>query len=71
MNFSNSYLLHDAITKKNITKCKELLDKGGDPNEHKNIGTTPLMLSAHLGNLELVQLLIDYGADASIPMVDA
>ncbi|MEW6347812.1 MAG: ankyrin repeat domain-containing protein [Thermodesulfobacteriota bacterium] len=47
-----------------VAKVRELLDKGGDPNE-KEYGFSPLMFACERGNLELVRLLIGRGADVN------
>ena len=42
---------------------KEVLAAGSDLNKVDPDGWTPLMFAANLGNLEIVQILIDSGAD--------
>ncbi len=43
---------------------KKLLEQGADPNEKKKYEPSPLFIASRLGLFNVVQLLIEYGADA-------
>lgn len=43
-----------------------LLQKGANPNVQTNDGWTPLMFAGVNGNMEVLQILIDYGADIKL-----
>jgi ankyrin repeat protein len=73
----------DPLNKTNgVAIVKELLDRGADPNaqlffkpanlrgatNHK--GTTPLIRAANNGDAEMVKLLLERGADATLNMAD-
>ena len=45
---------------------KEILESRGDPNIQTNSGKTPLHYAVALNQLEVVKLLIEYGADITI-----
>ncbi|HET8699418.1 MAG TPA: ankyrin repeat domain-containing protein, partial [Gammaproteobacteria bacterium] len=47
----------------NLETVKTLLDLGVDVNAHNSEGRTALMGAAHKGRNEIVQLLVDHGAD--------
>jgi hypothetical protein len=55
-----------AVTNNNLDAARILLEKGADPNLADEEMTTPLMMSAQLGNAEIVQLLLDHKADPKI-----
>jgi uncharacterized protein len=57
--------LFDAIRTGDIAGAKSRLVRG-DPNARNEEGMTALMLAANLGNLEMVQALIDSGADVNV-----
>ena len=40
-----------------------LLERGADVNTRRNDHWTPLHIASHLGNIEIVRLLLDHGAD--------
>ncbi|MBU0728645.1 MAG: ankyrin repeat domain-containing protein [Proteobacteria bacterium] len=54
-----------AITNRNISMVKKLLDLGASVNKKPNSGTmlTPLMWAANIGESEIIKLLIDKGAN--------
>ena len=59
--------LADAIRQDDpISAVKHLLKQGYDVNKKDAAGFTPLMIAAGLGNVEMVQLLLDAGADVFI-----
>ncbi len=46
--------------------CKDLLDRGADMNARRSFsGWSPLLIVASNGNLELLKVFFDYGADAN------
>lgn len=47
----------------NIQKVKDLLEQGSDVNATDAFGRTPLMLAAMGNSQELINLLLEYGAD--------
>ena len=54
-----------AISKDNISIIKDLCDKYGvDFKDEK--GLTPIHCAAHYGRLEIMQILIDLGADVNV-----
>jgi ankyrin repeat protein len=60
--------LLDAIEENNIENVKVLLNKGVDVNSTDSIGWNPLLLAYHKENLELMELLLDNGADTEIKL---
>jgi ankyrin repeat protein len=42
-----------------------LLKHGDDVSAHKNLGLTPSLLAFRSGNVEVVQILLEYGAEAT------
>ena len=70
---SQNAFLVAAIGKKDPAKVKELLDQGADPNyhhpiglEHQDITRTVLMLAAKVGDVAIVQMLLNKGADVNV-----
>lgn len=61
MHISPETLSH-AILKGNISRVKKFLAQGGDVNTEGMLGSTPLMIAAGEGHVELTRLLIDNGA---------
>ena len=55
--------LVSATVMRDKAAVKELLDDGKYPNARQKDGTTPLMIAASNGDLEIAQLLIAKGAD--------
>lgn len=45
------------VSRSNVEGVKRLLDAGADVNKAENDGWSPLIMSAELGNLELVQVV--------------
>ena len=76
LNPVSSKKLVDAIEQEDIEEVRRLLEKGADPNEPDGIRIPflasllesspdrPLSVACKTGNLELVKLLISYGATA-------
>ena len=60
--------LHAAAASNQIARAKYLLEFGADPNlldaQHS---ATPLGFAARQGHVEMVKLLLDHGADKSLP----
>ena len=56
--------LHSAIAAKRADTAVALLEAGADPNARQHGGITPLMEAEQLGDLELAETLIRYGAVA-------
>jgi ankyrin repeat protein len=56
--------LHVAIRGSHAAMCAMLLEHGADPNAKNSVnGTTALAMAAYLGRLEIVNLLLSWGAD--------
>ena len=53
----------EAVKAKNIDAVRELVESGGDVNEQDEQGWTPLNWAAGKGDVEMVQLLVEKGAD--------
>jgi uncharacterized protein len=56
--------LHSAIAAKRADTAVALLEAGADPNARQHGGVTPLMEAEQLGDLELADTLIRFGAIA-------
>ncbi|MDT8397538.1 MAG: ankyrin repeat domain-containing protein [Pseudomonadales bacterium] len=50
-------------SKDRLQIIKKLVELGSDVNWHDNYGITPLMTAANFGDVEIIQYLIDAGAD--------
>lgn len=61
---SDSQLI-DAVKTGQIAKVEEALNAGADINQQDEQGWTPLNWAAGRGDLEIVKVLIDQGADVS------
>lgn len=55
--------LYNAVLDNDIENVKDILSKGGDPNVTNFLGMTALNAAAGDGNIEIVKLLLDNGAD--------
>lgn len=61
-----SYDIFSAAERNDYKRVKKLLDSGNDVNEGDwDRDATPLHLACAKGNLETIELLIDYGADVN------
>ncbi|OUL19018.1 hypothetical protein BV372_33690, partial [Nostoc sp. T09] len=59
--------IHYVAEKGDIEKIRKLLDKGIDPNFRKMINSpTPIYYAAAQGHREIVEILINYGADVNL-----
>jgi len=53
-----------AITQTNLEKTKELLEQEANPNAvDSECHITPLHAAARIGNVPIIEILIEYGAD--------
>ena len=57
--------IHDAAMDGNIAAVKQHLDAGTDLEVRDFRGMTPLIIAAHFGHKETVELLIANGADVN------
>lgn len=57
--------LHDAAKIGELTKVKQLIEKGALVNAKSDQGDTPILLSSWKGHLQITRLLIDKGADVN------
>lgn len=55
-----------AATDATLPVLRKLLDAEADPNLRRPDGWTPLMLAAYRGEVDLVQLLLERGADPTV-----
>ncbi|KAG9490171.1 hypothetical protein GDO78_005842 [Eleutherodactylus coqui] len=62
---SSEVSLKNALTSGNVKLVEDLLDSGISVECYFRFGWTPLMYAASVGNLELVRLLLDRGANAN------
>ncbi|KAJ9634266.1 hypothetical protein H2204_006343 [Knufia peltigerae] len=69
LNISDGNTLLDmAVTKTSPRRLTELLlIYGSDANGKSNRGETPLFVAIQAGRIDLVQLLLDHGADPNLP----
>ncbi len=58
--------LSSAVKRDDIAAMIDLLDRGHSLDRKVEAGYTPLMIATGLGNSQLVQLLLDRGADVHI-----
>ncbi|MBP0013395.1 MAG: ankyrin repeat domain-containing protein [Roseofilum sp. SBFL] len=58
--------LIEAITQGNRPRATELLSEGADVNTKDNNGQTALMIATYKGEIGLVHLLLEKGADTKI-----
>jgi ankyrin repeat protein len=58
--------LHDKVNNGDCLSVVALLDQGADINDRDVVGDTPLMEAIWIGVPELVELLIERGADLKV-----
>lgn len=59
--------LFDAIEEKqDINKVREMIEGGRDVNVREAEDLTPLIAAVRVGNLEMVKLLVELGADVNL-----
>jgi len=66
LNITGQTALFMATLKDRIDVVKFLIDKGAQVNVQNRYGVSPLLLCAESGNFELVQALVQAGADVNI-----
>ncbi len=62
--------LHSAVSVRDEDATRALLEAGADPDVRQQRGYTPLHGAAHNDYVELVELLLAHGADASLETDD-
>lgn len=62
----NNTLLSSVIINKNFNMTKKLLDFGADVNQACNANNRPLHFAVRSSQLEMVELLLNYGADKTL-----
>ena len=55
--------MDDAVNRAEVGEAAGLLDRGVDPNIRDVVGDTPLIGAAWIGAPEIVELLLERGAD--------
>lgn len=55
--------IHDGVLDGDIEKVRQCLEKGVDADIQKGQGVTPICLAIYDGKKEIVELLVDYGAN--------
>src|SRR5690242_1443895 len=55
-----------AVRKSDVAGVRALLAKGADVNAKSPYGATPLFFACDRGNLEIVKLLLDRGAEVNV-----
>ena len=63
MNDKNQIKLYSAINEGDVDEVRILLEQGTTPDGTDPTKWTPLMNAAELGNLEIIKLLLSYGAE--------
>src|SRR5713226_3268756 len=55
-----------AVRKEDAGRVNALLAQGADANAKSPYGATGLFFAADRGNIEIIKILLDHGADASV-----
>jgi ankyrin repeat protein len=55
--------LNYAISKNDVNKVREMVERGHDIHRLDRFGNTSLTLAVYNGNMEIVQLLVEHGAE--------
>jgi ankyrin repeat protein len=63
---ANEPLLHAAVLEEQTEAVRSLLKKKADVDQADKKGRTPLLLAIQTGNTDIVQLLLDSGADVNL-----
>ncbi|MBB6217152.1 ankyrin repeat protein [Anaerosolibacter carboniphilus] len=63
---NSATFLHIAAVEGDLEMAKNEIANGADINARDKDGRTPLLIAVHYGNIDIVKLLIDKGADPSI-----
>lgn len=63
-------VLHGLAYTNDFKQTKYLISKGHDPNEKNSSGLTPIHVAIISENYEMMQLLIDNGADVHLTMIN-
>lgn len=66
-NDSNETALGHAILTDRVDICRLLLDYKADPNAHTDNSAPPLVLAMQNGNMEIIKMLVEKGADIEKP----
>ncbi|XP_046864470.1 uncharacterized protein LOC124458519 isoform X3 [Xenia sp. Carnegie-2017] len=61
-----TYSLQQAMTSKDVAAAKHILNLGSGPELKRSDGNSNLCQAVEMGDLELVKLLVDAGADCSV-----
>lgn len=62
----SSSLVSYACSKKDLKLLRLLLEKGANPNSQDSLGNTALYDACTVGSLDVIKVLLDYGADQTI-----
>lgn len=70
LSYDGTYL--SIVVKKNsLEAAKYFIEKGADPNIGSEMNDFPILDAAENGNLEILKILVDSGADVNAHVVDA
>jgi ankyrin repeat protein len=64
---SRKLSLFEAVSKRDRASVKAALERGANPNARDGNGMTPLLIASGYGYLEIVQELLDGGAEVLLP----
>jgi ankyrin repeat protein len=63
-------LHHAATTPPPAAVVRVLLENGGDPNARNRYGEVPFMSAVQTAAVDVIELLMEFGADLDIPDAD-